>query len=80
MSISFLTAQSQLLTTLRKEASENISGKGENAGNHYFLKIFSILLEKNFNFKVTFILLSAKAFNLSFGTGLTLYQMTKFWI
>ena len=31
------TTQSQLLTTLRKKAFENILGKGENAGNQHFL-------------------------------------------
>ena len=31
------TAQSRLLTYLRKEAFENILGKGENAGNQHFL-------------------------------------------
>ena len=29
--------QTRLLTTLRKEAFENILGKGENAGNQHFL-------------------------------------------
>ena len=31
------TAQSRLLTTLRKKPFENIVGKGENAGNQHFL-------------------------------------------
>ena len=31
------TTQSRLLTTLWKEAFENILGQGENAGNHHFL-------------------------------------------
>ena len=31
------TMQSQIVTTLKKEAFENIVGKGENAGNQHFL-------------------------------------------
>ena len=55
--------------TLRNMPFENIVGKGENAG--------MFLPKTNFNFSVTFILLSAKAFNfdqskiLSIGTDLT---------
>ena len=32
-----VTTHSRLLTTLTKEAVENIVGKGENAGNQHFL-------------------------------------------
>ena len=31
------TTKSRLLTTLKKEAFQNILGKGENAGNQHFL-------------------------------------------
>ena len=53
--------------TLYKKYLENIVGKGENAGNQHFLlfpTMFSTLSPKKFNFSVTFILLSANAFNL----------------
>ena len=68
--------------TLKKEAFENILGKRENACNQYLCllpKMFSILSETNFNFLVTFIMLSAKTFNLdqlkilSFGKGLSVF-------
>ena len=55
--------QSRLLMTLYmyKNPFENIVGKGENAGNH----MFSTLSKRNFNFCVTFIILSStNAFNL----------------
>ena len=39
-----ITTQSQLLMTLRKEAFENIVGKGENAGNQHFLLFPNCLL------------------------------------
>ena len=32
-----LTVQSRVLTTITKQAFENIVGKGENAGNQHFL-------------------------------------------
>ena len=71
--------------TLKRKAFENIVGKEENAGNQHFLlspQCFFILPKPNFNFLVTFILLSANAFNLdqSFVVGieLTQYQMTNF--
>ena len=69
-----------------KKPFENIVGKGENAGNQHFLlfpAMFSIHPKKTFFFDVTFILLSAYAFNLdqsknlSFGKDLNLSQ---FWI
>ena len=61
-----LTTQSRLLTTLRKNAFENIMGKGENAGNQHFLLFpqFSTLLKTNFYVWAIFILSSADAFNL----------------
>ena len=37
LSTELFTTQSRLLTTLRKEAFENILGKGENAGHQHFL-------------------------------------------
>ena len=43
----------QLFTTLYKKPIENIFGKGENAGNQYFLffpKVFSTLPKTNLNF------------------------------
>ena len=52
---------------LEKEDFENIIGKGENAGNQHFLlfsTMFPTLLKKNFIFSVTFIFLSANAFDL----------------
>ena len=53
--------------TLEKQPFENILGKGENAGNQHFFSfstMFSNLPKTNFNFSVTFISLSASAFNL----------------
>ena len=49
-----------------KEPFENIVGKGENAVTSIspFPTMFSSLPKTNFNFSVTFILLSANAFNL----------------
>ena len=63
---------------LEKKPSENIVGKGENAGNHHFLLFQQCFLfpKTNFNFSVTFILWFARAFSLnlskipSFGTDL----------
>ena len=52
---------------LEKKTFENIVGKGENAGNQHFLffpLMFFICPKTNFYFSVTFILLSANAFNL----------------
>ena len=49
------------------EPFENIVGKEENAGKPAFSSFpttFSTFLKTNFNFRVTFILLSANAFNL----------------
>ena len=43
-SVNTLTTQSQLLTTLRKEAFENILEKGENAGHQHFLLFPKCLL------------------------------------
>ena len=46
---------------------ENIAGKGENAGNQHFLLLlqcFTPFPKTNFNFLVTFIVLSANALNL----------------
>ena len=40
------TTQSRLLTTLRKKASENIVGKGDNAGNQHFLLVPQCFLLK----------------------------------
>ena len=65
--MSLFTYKSWLLTTLNKRPFENIVGKGENAGNQRFLlffTMFSTLPNVNFNLGVTFILLSANAFNL----------------
>ena len=49
-----------------KEIFENIVGKGENAGNQHFSFSYNVFYrsQNNFNFKVTFILLSANEFNL----------------
>ena len=61
------TTQSQLLSTLRKKAFENIVGKGEKCwlpAFSPFPTMFSTLLKTNFNFLITFILLSASSFNL----------------
>ena len=77
------TMPSRLLTTLRKKPFENLVGKGENAGNYHFSPfptMFSTLSKTNINFSVTFILSSAKAFNLdqseilSFGKEFNLYH------
>ena len=62
------TTQSRLLTTLRKEAFENILGKGENAGNQHFLlfpEMFSTIPKTNFNFLSCIILSSASCLNLN---------------
>ena len=48
-----LNHKSQLLTTLRKKAFENIVGKGEYAGNQHFLlfpTMFSTLPKLDFGF------------------------------
>ena len=53
--------------TLKKEPSENIVGKQENAGNQYFLlspTMFFILARTNIAIWITFNLLSANALNL----------------
>ena len=55
-------------TDLEKEVfSENVEGKGENAGNQHFLyfpQYFPSFPKTNFNFSVTFSLSSANALNL----------------
>ena len=59
--------QSRLLLTLRKTPLENIVGKGENAGKPAFSPfptMFSTVSKTNFDFSVTYNLLSANAFNL----------------
>ena len=75
----------QLLTTLRKEAFENILGNGENACYQHFLLFSKCCLpfpKQISNFRVTFILLSASALNLdqskilSFGKELTTSDRT----
>ena len=60
--------QSRILTTLKKKSFENIVGKRENAGNQHFVLLPQCLQsfpETNLNFWSTFILSSAKAFNLN---------------
>ena len=62
----------------KKEAFENIVGKGENAGNQHFSVLQTILV------LFMIMLLSVKYFNsdwskiLLFSKEFTLYQMTKF--
>ena len=65
--------------TLRKNAFENIVGKGENAVTSIFSfshSVFYDILKTNFNILVTFMLSSANALNLdqskilSFGKGI----------
>ena len=80
-STKLITAQSLLLTTLRKKVFENIVGKGENAGNQHFLFFPQCFQPKsNFSFLVAFTLSSANAFNLDrskillFGKELTHYH------
>ena len=61
------TTQSRLLMTLRKEAFENISGKGENADNQHFLlfpKCFSTIPKTNFNFLSCIYFVVCKSFQL----------------
>ena len=58
------TTPSQLLTTLRKNAFENIVGKGENGGNQHFLfshKVFYSIKNRNHDFRD---ISSANTFNL----------------
>ena len=70
---------------LYKKRFESIVGKGENAGNQHFVRFPQCFLPilKQISISVTFILLSANAFNLDqskillFGKKLTLYQTTK---
>ena len=65
----------------KEEALENNVGKGENAGSKHFLLFPQCFpsIQKNFKFKVTFILWSANAFDLdkakisSFGKGLRIF-------
>ena len=76
------TTHSQLLTTLGKNPLENIVGKGENAGYQHFLlfpQYFPYFpTQISIVFSLTFILLSASAFNLdksknlSFRKGLSI--------
>ena len=78
--------QSQLLMTQRKKCFKKIEGKGENAGTGIFTFSHNVFLSDlcRFQFWVTFIMLSAVAFNLDWsktllcGKELTLYQTIKF--
>ena len=58
------TTQSRLFTTFEGDSFCKHFGKGENASNLLFLKMFSTLPIIDFNFWVTFILSSACALNL----------------
>ena len=61
------TTQPRALTTLRREAFENIEGKGENAGNQHFLlfpQCFLPFPKQISSFEFTFDLWSTNAFNL----------------
>ena len=79
--VQLFSTQSQLLTTLRKKASEKIFGKGEKAGNQQFLFFSQNVFypsKNKFHFLSHFNLSSASAFNLgwaiilSFGKELKL--------
>ena len=63
----FSCTQSRLSTTLQKNTLENMMGKGENAGNQYFIlftQCFPRLLRLDFDISVAFIVSSANALNL----------------
>ena len=62
-----LTTESQLLTTLKKKALENIVEKGENVGNQHFPLFppyFPFLPDREIVNLATFNVSSANAFNL----------------
>ena len=70
--------QSRLLTTLKKEAFENILGKGENAGKHHFLLFSKCFLPFPKQFVILVCnLLSANAFNLDYSNILSLCKALK---
>ena len=57
---------SMILTAIKKKPSENIVGKGGNAGNQHFLLFpqYFLLFQRKRQKRLTFILSSANAFNL----------------